>query len=142
MRRGLTLLEMLVVIVIAGLVGATAVPLIGRLQDHLLLDKSVRELASALAQTRVRAVFHGEVAQLTITADSFQIATVSGGLILPRKSLPGPLASGVLLSGPSHAVQYAPTGLGLGVSNGTWTLSRNGLSRQVIVARYGRVRLN
>ena len=40
-----------------------------------------------------------------------------------------------------HTAAFAPSGVAVGASNATYTLRRGGALRQVIVSRYGRVRM-
>lgn len=142
MRAGTTLLELCIVLLIAGLIAAFALPGIGALHDHLAVDAAAQALVSA--HTRARAAAQGEFRNmvLTLTADSLVLRAVeSPADTVERWRGPGPSAEGVASTGMPHLVAFAPSGVTMGFANATYALARGGALRQVIVSRYGRVRV-
>jgi hypothetical protein len=47
----------------------------------------------------------------------------------------------VALRGPARPLAFAPTGWTAGVANATYHLARGAATRDVIISRYGRVRI-
>ncbi|MGQ0703754.1 MAG: GspH/FimT family pseudopilin [Gemmatimonadales bacterium] len=144
MRRGYTLLELVVVLAVIALLAAILVPGSARAADRIAVEHQATRilLAYRLAWSAARA--HQVLALLRVTPDSIAIRTVrSAGdpdTVLVSLS-PGPTAAGVSLASPAHTFVFGPDGIGLGVSNTTHLLVRGNASRRVIVSRLGRVRI-
>ena len=139
MRRGFSLTELLVAMAVAGVVAAMSLPAAGRWRARLAVDRAVRDLVGAHGLARISAVARGAHVVLEVRTDSL--------IIHPDHqpdsvvwAIPGPSAAGVALTGPSYALRFSPMGVSVGVSNGTWTFSRGGFTRSVIISRWGRIR--
>jgi prepilin-type N-terminal cleavage/methylation domain-containing protein len=141
MSRGVTLLELLLALAIAGVVFLIALPSAGDLRNRFLVDKAVYDIAAAHTRARLTAVVEGRVALLTIRSDSLRLDVIDGVDTLLRWSGPGPGQTGVTLTGGSRTIPFAPIGVAFGLANATYGLSRGNRSRQVVVSRYGRVRV-
>lgn len=140
MARGFTLLELAIVLVIAGFVLALSVPPARRALDHLAADGAARDLTTLLATARHTAVAQGRRTRLRVAADSLVIDTlgvVGWGL---HRSWSGPSGRGVTMTTSNPVVVFAPTGLAWGVSNTSIVLSRGSHVETVVVSRVGRVR--
>ena len=141
MRRGTTLLEMLLVLVIAAVVTGLAAPAAGALRDQLLVQEAADLVAGAHARARLIASVERRVLVLTLTADSLVLRAVeSPADTTERWRAAGPRAARVAVSGFPRNVAFAPTGVAFGFANGTYGFSRGSARKQVIVSRYGRVR--
>lgn len=142
MSRGATLLEMLIVCILLALLLGIGVPAIGALRDRLAVDGVTQSVLAAHQRARMVAVAERRVAILTLTADSMVIRAVeSEEDTVVRWRGPGPSTERVTATGLPRSLWFAPSGVTMGVANGSYLLSRGGVSRQIIVSRYGRVRV-
>ena len=142
MSRGTTLLELLLVLVILSIITALTVPAIGSLRDHLVVDQMARLVAGSHARARLIASVERRVTLLTLSADSVVIRAVeSQADTVERWRGEGPAKQQVTVSGFPRTITFAPSGIAFGVANGSYRFDRGTASKQVIVSRYGRVRL-
>jgi prepilin-type N-terminal cleavage/methylation domain-containing protein len=141
MQRGFTLIELVLALAIAGIVFLIALPSVGDQRDRLVVEQAAYDIAAAHTRARLTAVVEGRLALLTVRSDSLRLDVVDGTDTLPRWAGPGPGQSGVLLSGGSRTVPFAPIGVSVGLANATYSLTRGARARQVVVSRYGRVRI-
>ena len=139
MPRGFTLIETLVVIAVLAILASAAGPRFSALIDRQRVGAAAQSVVDAHNRARIRAVLDGRVTQLVIQTDSLVISETSTPGALWRG--PGPSAQGVALTGPAHSLLFAPTGIAMGASNGTYTLTRGSAVRQVIISRLGRARI-
>jgi len=139
MRRGVTLLELVLVLAILGLVAGIAIPPFQRVADSLAVHNAALEIVSAHRRARFSAILKNQMVELTIRADSLaiRIPGIPGDLWHAA----GPDAEGVSLTGPSRPLVFSPVGLTVGVSNASFRLSRGAATRTVIVSRLGRLRV-
>ena len=141
MRRGFSLPESLLALVIAGLLTALALPPVRRILDGIAVENGARQIRAAHFRARMHAVAFGQVTLLDLGPDTLRIRSVSGTDTSLTWVGRGPAADGITLTGPSHGLVYSPLGLAMGVSNGTWHLAYGLASRDVIVSRLGRLRI-
>jgi prepilin-type N-terminal cleavage/methylation domain-containing protein len=142
MPRGFTLIELLVVLAILGIVLAIGWPTIRQTRDQLVLREWTTTLVAAHTRARSVAIAEQRVTLVTVTAESLVVrAIVSPTDTAERWRTAGPASEGVSLAGAPHTTAFAPSGVAFGLANVTYSLSRGGLARQVIVSRYGRVRI-
>lgn len=144
MRRGYTLVEMLVVLAIVGLVAGIFVPSIGSLADRVAVEHQAARLLAAYRSAWLTARVRQRLALLRVSEDTISIRTVPGAGS-PDTTLewlaPGPAVAGVALTSPPNTTVYGPDGVAMGVSNARHVLTRGGASRAVVVSRLGRVRM-
>ena len=142
MRRGFSILELLLALVVAGLLAALSLPAIGALHDRLRTDAAARALVAAHRRARFIALAEQRVVMLELTPARLAIRAVESPVdTVLRWEGGGPAVEGVLVTGMPHQAAFGPAGIGLGLANATFVLQRGGAARQVIVSRYGRVRL-
>ena len=141
MRQGLTLVELLIAVTLAALLGLIALPRLSAPLAGIRAEQEAHRIAAAHTRARMIAVTSSRVALLRISADSMTIRTVEGADTLLRWRGPGPAAAGVGLAAPNRTLYFSPIGITYGVSNGTWTVTYRGAVRRVIVSRLGRVRI-
>jgi prepilin-type N-terminal cleavage/methylation domain-containing protein len=137
MRRGFTLLELLIVIALTGVLSGLAFPRLAGALDGIHAGQAASRIA--LAHERARALALGEqrTALLRVTADSLTVLVNDS----VRWGLAGPASDGATLSLGAAQTPYAPNGLALGAANTTFVVQR-GLARvEVLVSRLGRVRI-
>jgi prepilin-type N-terminal cleavage/methylation domain-containing protein len=140
-RRGFSLPELLLVLVILGGLTAIALPPVRTLLDGIAVENGARQIRAAHFRARMHAVAFGRITLLDLGADTIRIRSVSGSDTVLAWQGAGPAADGLTLSGPAHPLIYSPLGLTMGVSNGTWHLTYGAASRDVIVSRLGRLRI-
>jgi Tfp pilus assembly protein FimT len=140
MVRGVTLLELAIVLVIAGFVLAGAARPVGRALDHFAVDGAARDLTTLLAIARHTAVAQRHRARLRIHVDSLVIDTLGGTGWGRHHAWPGPSQRGVVMAVSNPTVSFAPTGMAWGVSNTSVTLTRGSHVETIVVSRLGRVR--
>jgi prepilin-type N-terminal cleavage/methylation domain-containing protein len=141
MRHGVTLIELVFVLVVLGLLSSAAVPVVTGLRDRYFVQAVAATIAGAHNRARIRAVLEGQVTELEVRADSLILRVSSGATPTPVWSAPGPLASGVSMSSAARTLSFAPSGVTLGFANATFVVSRGAARRQVVVSRLGRVRI-
>ena len=140
MARGFTLLELTVVLLVAGFMLAAAMRPAGRVLDHYAADAAARDVTNLLATARHTAVAQGYRTRLRIAADSLTIDTLGAAGWGVHRTWPGPAARGVSLATSNSVVTFAPTGIAWGVANTSVRLTRGSHVETVIVSRVGRVR--
>jgi prepilin-type N-terminal cleavage/methylation domain-containing protein len=139
MRRGVTLLELVLVLAIMGLLTGIAIPRFQRVADGLAVHHAALEIVSAHRRARMSAILQSRLLELTIRPDSLAIRLPGAQDDLWHAA--GPDAQGVNLTGPTHPLVFSPVGFTVGVSNGTYRLSRGAATRTIIVSRLGRLRV-
>jgi Tfp pilus assembly protein FimT len=139
MRRGTTLLELALVLVVMGLVLAILLPSAGRMADGFAVHRAALELVTAHRRARIAAILRGQIVELTISANDLAIRP--RGAAADVWHAPGPAASQVALAGPPRTIVFSPVGISMGLSNATFTLTRGSARRSVVVSRLGRVRI-
>jgi len=137
---GFTVLELMVVICIAGLLATFWIPRAARLLDWIATERALRDVTTALAVARHGAVLRATRARLTITADSLRIDRLERQEWEPWWRKPGPASHGVTLQVSNPIVVFGPTGMGWGVSNTKIVLSRGSQAETITVSRLGRVK--
>jgi prepilin-type N-terminal cleavage/methylation domain-containing protein len=141
MRRGFSLLELVIGLVILGLLSSAAVPAFRGIRDRYAVQAAATAIASAHNRARIRAILEGQVTELEIRPDSLILRVGTGGGSVPVWSTPGPLPSGVSMASPPRTLLFTPSGVTMGFANATFVVTRGGARRQVVVSRMGRVRV-
>lgn len=132
---GFTLLEMLVVCIIAGIALGVAAPRMRGLADSFAVDGAAREVTSTFARARLIAL-RDRGAEVRI--DSAGISLFAGGQRLLLKRLAADHSVRIRSTVP--LVKYAATGAAMGLSNGSIYISRGKAADTVVISRLGRVR--
>jgi len=140
MRKGFSLPELAVSLVILGVLMAAAAPRLAGTLDWLATDAAARDLTTALAVARATAVMQGTRARLLIGADSLRIDRWGGTHWARYKWWPGPSVRGVTLKVSNNEVVFGPTGMGWGASNTKIDLRRGSKSATITTSRVGRVK--
>jgi type IV fimbrial biogenesis protein FimT len=138
MRRGLTLIEVTVVMAIVALLCGIGIPALLRRLDRGKVRHASTEIASALALARTTAVAREAHVSVTFDATRSAIAVVAGRDTLVARAL-GDIYGIQLRSNRDSAV-YGPTGLGYGAANQSVIIRRGSAVDTVVISRLGRVR--
>jgi prepilin-type N-terminal cleavage/methylation domain-containing protein len=139
MRRGLTLLELLLAIIISSLILGISLPRFAEARDRLVVNEEVWRIVSAHRRARITAILESQEVVLSVAADSLSIRTTASHETLWREA--GPSFHGVELAGGSKQITFSPVGITTGVSNASFALSRGQALRTIVVSRLGRLRV-
>lgn len=139
MRRGVTLLELAIVLTIIGTISALAFPKAAGLLDRIAVSRATGEVAAFYQTARLSAVFRSQRVRMEFRPDSL-LATFEG----PRDSLflqwPGPLRHRVSLTATRAAIRIQANGLGLGAANTKIVLRRGMAAESLTTSRLGRLK--
>ena len=139
MRRGATLVELVMVLTLIGLLSALAAPRVGDWLDRLAVDGAVREAAMFYTAARFGAVLQGSRVRIEFGADSlvafYERATDS--LFLRRD---GPSKNRVHLRAWRRVIRILPNGIGSGGSNTTLVFRRGIYAESLTTSRLGRLK--
>ena len=141
MRRGMTLPELLVTVSIVSLVLGIAAPRLSAPLDTLAVEHAAGDIAAAHARARVTAVVESRVTVLQVSRDSLVLEVVTPSGRERRWATPGPVRFDVAMAGAARTLTFSPTGISMGFSNASWTLTKGSATRRVVVSRLGRVRI-
>jgi prepilin-type N-terminal cleavage/methylation domain-containing protein len=140
MRRGFTITELAVVLVILALVTAITLPRLQGLLDWSAVNIAAQDLTTAVAVTRHAAIMQGSKRRLVIAPDSLRIDRWEGDSWAPLERWPGPDRHGVALEVSNPVVVFDPIGLAWGLSNTKVVLRRGVRSETITLSRLGRVK--
>lgn len=141
MQRGVTLIEIAICLVIAGILSSAAIPAVTGFRDRYTVQSVAMVIAGAHNRARIRAVLEGQNTELEVRADSVILRVGNGPTAQPVWSAPGPIASGTSMTSPPRVLTFAPSGVTIGFANATFVVTRGSARRQVVVSRLGRVRV-
>jgi len=139
MRRGVTLIEMLMVLAVIGLLAGWAVPKVSAWTDWLAVEGASREVSTVYAAARFAAAQRGTRIRVQFAPDSLR-AVFEGIHDSLFRVRPGPLWRGVSLHTSQAVVRIGSSGYGWGAGNTTIVLQRNKVVDSIIISRLGRVR--
>ncbi|HEV2750318.1 MAG TPA: GspH/FimT family pseudopilin [Gemmatimonadales bacterium] len=140
MRRGITLVELAVVVAIVAIVTAITLPRLGGLLDWMAVNAAAQEISTAMAVARSSAIMQGTRSRAVIAADTLRIDRWLGDSWGSLERWPGPNAHGVTLEVSNPEIVFDPIGLGWGVSNTKVVVRRGGRSEMITVSRLGRIK--
>lgn len=138
LRRGMTIVELLVMVAILGVLAAIAVPRAITAMDRLSVRGAVEDVVLTLAAARAAASRGDAYVSFVADTRNGRVRAVSGGEVLAERDLAH--GRGVRLEASRESVTFAPGGLGWGAANTTVIVSRGSRSDTVVMSRLGRVR--
>ena len=139
MRRGVTLVVLVVVLVIVGALCALALPRAGRWLDWIAVDRATWEIASFYQTARFAAIYRDQQVRLELREDSLRAVFegVTDSVFLRR---PGPARHAVRLTASRAIIRIGPTGLGFGAANTKLVLRRCAVAESLTTSRLGRLK--
>ena len=138
MRRGMTAIEMIVVLsVIAVMLGIIA-PTAGRLRDGIAVRNATAEALSAFATARRAAIVRGAPVGIGVDRPPGFVTVTANGELLLQRDLEG--TYGITLASTRDSTAYSPLGHGLGAANLSLVIARGAVAETIFVSREGRVR--
>lgn len=138
MRKGYSLLEQLVVLVVIAILLTVAGPRSASALDRAAVRNARMQLVSALGAARGSALARAERVTLAMDGSGGMLRVLSGADTLLVRSLRTEL--GVAIDASRDSVTYGASGRGYGAANSTIVLSRGAAAETVFVARLGRAR--
>ena len=137
-RRGFSLLELTVVVTIAGIILALALPRLAHMRDSASIRSAVGELAELFSAARQEAIARRAPVTVGIDAARGDVELRAGGVRLVRRSLAA--SYGVTVSANRDSTVYDPRGIGFGLANVTIVVRRGAAVDTLRMSRLGRVR--
>jgi Tfp pilus assembly protein FimT len=140
MRRGFTLLELILVCTFIAITAGLALPRAKYVLDGLRIRQAAHEVSGAVAITRAAAIRRGQTARLVVDRTAGSIRVESGGDTLLLRELRR--LHFVHLHATRDTVTFGANGLGFGVANSTIVVRIGARAETVVVSRLGRARVS
>jgi prepilin-type N-terminal cleavage/methylation domain-containing protein len=139
MRRGYSLLELLVVLTLLGILLALLAPRWSGQRDRLAVHRATTEVASFYHAARYGAILRARPVRLEFAADGLRAVYESPGdsTFLERA---GPARHGVALEATRSVIRIGPDGLGFGAANTRLVLRRGAAADTLTTSRLGRMK--
>lgn len=140
MTRGVTLIEILVVLTILALAAALAWPPARNIRDRFLVARAVNDVRGFYHQGRLASILAGRRVRLDVAADSLVAsfeATAGDSVFLRR---PGPASHGVALGVSNPVIRFFVGGIAAGPGNSTLAFGRGAVTDTLVTSRLGRIR--
>ena len=138
MRRGYSLVQMLMVLAIIAVLCGIAIPRLSEARDESAVRGAAAQVVTALALARSAAVLRASRVAVVIDADAATLRVLAEAETLQVRPLRPEF--GVTLEATRDSVAYGPTGRGYGAANSSVILRRGSAADTVFVSRLGRVR--
>ena len=137
-RSAFTLLELTLVLTIAGMVLALTAPRFALLRDRAAVQSAVSDLGGAFSAARQFAIARRSQVAIVLDTAGGTVEVHSYGERLLRRTLRA--AYGISLGANRDSAVYDARGLGYGVSNITVTVRRGAIVDTLTMSRMGRAR--
>jgi prepilin-type N-terminal cleavage/methylation domain-containing protein len=137
-RRGMTIVELLVVMAILGAMAAIAVPRAVTTMDRFSVRGATQDVVLAIAAARAAASDRSAYVSFVADPRTGRVRAVSGGETLLERDLAR--TRGIRLEASRESVTFAPGGLGWGAANTTVIVTKGTRSDTIVMSRLGRVR--
>lgn len=139
MRRGFSLVEVVIVLTLVGLVSLMAMPRVAGLLDRIAVQSAVGEAASFYQTARFASLVRSAPVRVQFGQEQLVAA-----FEMDRDSVflvrPGPALDGVQLSGTRLVTRLHANGLGAGAANLTLTFRRGSYQEKLTLSRLGRLK--
>ena len=138
LRRGTTVVELAVVVVVMALLAAIALPKLRGAADRFAARSAIQEARALFTLARRSAINRRSVVGVITDTVAGTMTVRSGGVELARRSLRQ--RYGVRLTSTRDSMSYDPRGLGYGAANLTIVARRGQGAETLFVSRLGRTR--
>jgi prepilin-type N-terminal cleavage/methylation domain-containing protein len=135
--RGFTLVEVLLVLAVAGILGALALPPLIAMRDRASVRAAATAAAAAFDAARALAITRARRAAVHVDTSRARLVVHSFGDTVLRVPLGD--GWGVRVAASRDSTAFAPDGLGYGAANLSLVLSRGSSADTVTLSRLGRV---
>ncbi len=139
MRRGFTLIEMAMVLVVIGVLTGLTAPRIAKYIDWLAVHRAHDETAAFYNRARMASVYRAVRVRIGFSGDSLT-AVAEGSIDSIIESMPGPTRYGVAFTASRAEIRLYPNGLGLGAANTKLIFRRGAAADSLTISRLGRIR--
>jgi Tfp pilus assembly protein FimT len=136
MRSGWTQLELIVVLIVAGILASLALPRLVRLRDASSVRGAMTDLGAAFTMARQAAVTRRTMVSVVFDTASGVVRVTSAGETLLRRSLRATYS--VAIGANRDSAVYDARGLGFGVTNLSLTVRRGSFVDTLTMSRLGR----
>lgn len=137
-RRAFTLLELLVILTIAGLAMAIVVPQFARLRDRSAVRTATADLGALFSSARQMAITRRTTVAVVFDTVAGMVQLRAGGRTVQKRSLKA--VYGIVLGANRDSAVYDARGLGYGAANLTVTIQRGTFVDTLTISRLGRTR--
>lgn len=137
-RRGITIVELVITLAVLGVLSSIAVPRAAALVDRISVRGATQDVVLAIAAARAAATRRGAYASFVADPRTGRLRVVSGGETLLERDVLH--KRGVRIEASRESVTFAPGGLGWGAANTTVIVSRGTRADTIVMSRLGRVR--
>jgi type IV fimbrial biogenesis protein FimT len=134
LKRGYSVIELIVAVAVAGILAAIALPSWNRLLPFYQLDSSARQVHSELHNIKMRAAAENVGFQLVYSVSAAAYTIQRNSIVVVTKRLP----AGVIVTN-AGAIAFSPRGTAS--ANRIRLQSAGGACKQVVVGPTGRVRI-
>jgi type IV fimbrial biogenesis protein FimT len=138
MRRGMTLIEVTVVVAIIALIAGIGAPAVLRRLDRTRVRHATAEVVSVLALARATALAREMYVSVIFDAADSAVYLTDGRDTLVARAVGA--IYGVAVASNRDSATYGPSGLGYGASNQSIVLRRGDVADTIVISRLGRVR--
>lgn len=142
-RRGFSLIEMLIVLIISGLVLQLALPRFAAMRDRMALRAAKQQIGAYLVTARAMAIRRAKASTFKVKNNTIWATTTSstGTDSTITGTVPLLTARGVSVSkqgiGASDSIRFDPRGFALLDNARTYVLTRNSLKDSICISRLG-----
>jgi len=139
MRRGVTLVELVVVMAILGTLVGWAMPRVSAGMDWLAVDAAAQEVTTFYAVARFAALQRGTRVRVEFASDTLR-AVFEGTRDSLFRVQAGPARHGVTFHASQRAIRIGSHGYGWGSANTTLVLRRGLVAESLTTSRLGRIK--
>ena len=137
-RGGYTLIELMLVLTIAGLVLAIAIPRGVATLDRVSVTSASADVQATLNHARLLALAGGIAVAIDVDSARGELRVRRGAEVVMSRNVGQ--AHGVTVRGSRDSLAYDPRGLGYGAANLSIIVRRRSAVETVFVSRLGRIR--
>lgn len=137
-RRGFTMIEVMLVIVVGGLLMVLGLPRLRTATIRAELGGARNAVASQVARARAASVEMSRATRVVVVGN--RVAVVSGvDTIGPIQDLSAQFGATVSTAGDVGALGFDPRGFGTNTASATITATRSGYTKSLVILPYGRL---